>query len=119
MNNCTSQNIYITWRFRNTLAKNEIKDTIKVIKNSENRGILFKETTEKVMNQKGKFFGLLMRIVLPLKKMYSNHQLKMPTTNATSQKKIYGSDIIILVILNEKIEDTMKIVKYLEEPGFW
>ena len=70
------------------------------------------------MNQKGKFFGLLMRIVLSLKKMYSNHQLKMPTTNATSQKKIYGSDIIILVILNEKIEDTMKIVKYLEEPGF-
>ena len=59
-----------------------------------------------------------MRIALPLKKMYSNQQLKIPTTNGTSQKKIYGSDIIILVILNGKIEDTMKIVKYFEEPGF-
>ena len=82
-------------------------DTIKVIKYSENRGIFWKETIEKVMNQKGEFFGLLMRIVLPLKKMYSNYQLKMSATNVNFQNKIYGSDIIILVILNEKIEETM------------
>ena len=47
-------------------TNNEIKDIIKVIRPLENRGILLKGTTEKVINQKWEFLGALMRIGLPL-----------------------------------------------------
>ena len=40
---------------RITLTKYEINDIIKVINSLENRATLLKETTEKVINQKGEF----------------------------------------------------------------
>ena len=42
-----------------TVTNNEIGAITKVIKSQENRGILWKETTEKVINQKVGFLGLL------------------------------------------------------------
>ena len=44
------------------LTNNEIKDIIKVIKSLEKRDILLKGTTKKIINQKRRFFGLLMRV---------------------------------------------------------
>ena len=38
-----------------TLTKNEIKDIIKVIRSLENRGILLKETTKKLLVKKDDF----------------------------------------------------------------
>ena len=51
------------------LTNNEIKDNMKkLIKFLENRVILLKETTEKVINKKGGFLNSLMKIGLPLMK---------------------------------------------------
>ena len=41
-----------------TLTNKEIKDIIKVIKFMGKRGTLLKETTKKVIKQKGEFLGL-------------------------------------------------------------
>ena len=51
-----------------TLTNNLIKDIIKVINSLKNRGILMQGTTEKVVNQKGRFSDSLMRIGSPLVK---------------------------------------------------
>ena len=40
---------------------------------------------------------------------------RMPVANVAIQKTIYGSGTISLIILNEEIEDIIKIVKLLEE----
>ena len=52
-----------------TLTNNEIED-IKVIRSLESRGILLKGTTEKVINQKRGFLGLLIKFCLLLVKRY-------------------------------------------------
>ena len=44
---------------RITLTNHEIKDIMKVISSLENRGILLKETTRKISNQKGGFLNFL------------------------------------------------------------
>ena len=44
---------------KTTLANNEIKDIIRVIKSSENRGILLKRTTKKITCQDGGFPNFL------------------------------------------------------------
>ena len=53
-----------------TLTNNEIKYIIKIIKYLENREILLKETTRKIISQEGwllgNFLGLLMIVALPL-----------------------------------------------------
>ena len=38
-------------------------------------------------------------------------------TDAANQKKIFGSGMIPLIILNEEIDDIVKIIKSLEESG--
>ena len=52
-----------------TLTNNEIKYIIKIIKYLENREILLKETTRKIISQEGwllgNFLGLLMIVALP------------------------------------------------------
>ena len=51
--------------------KNRTKCIIKVIKSLENRGILLKETTRKIINQEGGFFNYLRPLTkacLPLMK---------------------------------------------------
>ena len=64
-----------------TLASNEMKDMIKVIRSLDNRGISFKWTTKKAINKKGVFlskvFGSLIRVCLPLMKNVLQHQLKV------------------------------------------
>ena len=49
-----------------TLTNNEIKGIMNIIKSLENRGILLKGTTEKVINQKVGFLSSLMRVGLAL-----------------------------------------------------
>ena len=41
----------------------------------------------------------------------------IPASDATIQKKIYGSGTTALIILKEEMGDIMKIVKLLEESG--
>ena len=52
-----------------TLTNNEIKYIIKIVKYLENREILLKETTRKIISQEGwllgNFLGLLMIVALP------------------------------------------------------
>ena len=38
-------------------------------------------------------------------------------TDAVIHKKLFGSDVTTLVISNEEMNNTMKLVKLLEEPG--
>ena len=90
------------------LRNNEIKDIIKVIKSSENRGILLKGTTRKSSSQKGgllNFLKPLMTAGLPLienvltplaKNVLSPLRLTAAASvkDATIQKKIFGSGTI-------------------------
>ena len=41
----------------------------------------------------------------------------MPAADAATQKKIYGSGTTASIISNEEMEDTIKIVKTIAEPG--
>ena len=109
-----------------TLTNNEIKEIIKVLKSSENRGISLERTIKKVKNQKGGFLGSLMRLGLPLIKnvltpLAKNVLLPLevtaatPATDAAIQKKIYELRMTTLIISNEEMEGIMKIFKSLEE----
>ena len=40
-----------------------------------------------------------------------------PATDASFQKKIYGSGMTTLIILNEEMDDILKIVQYPKEVG--
>ena len=84
------------------------------------------ETTEKIINKKGGVLGSLMRVSVPLMKnvltpLAKNVLLPLGVTAAASiadaaiQKKVFGSRMTTLKILNEEIEDIMKMVKSLEE----
>ena len=102
-------------RYLSTVANNEIKDIIKVIRSLENRGILFN------------FHAPLMRVGLLLMKnvltLLAKRVLLIPlrlaaatsATNAANQKKTFGSSMTILIISNAEMKDIMKIVKSLEE----
>ena len=50
------------------IVNNEIKDITKVIKSLENKYHLLERSTEKDINQTGRFLRPLMRVVLPLMK---------------------------------------------------
>ena len=106
-----------------TLTNNEIKYTIKAIKYLENRGILLNGTTTKITSQEGGFVNFLRplmtaglltplakRILIPL-----GLSAGMSAADAAIQKKIDGSGKTALIIWNEKMEDTTKIVKSLEK----
>ena len=60
-----------------TLTNNQVKDVIKVIKSLENRGVLLKESTAKIISQKGRFLcnllAPLMRVALILMKNVVAH----------------------------------------------
>ena len=97
-----------------TLTNNEIKYIIKVINSLENRGILLKGTTKKIISQKGGFLNVLRPLMTS----------GLPSAaDEAIQKKIHGSGrptdlasrATALIISNEEMEDIMKIVKSLEE----
>ena len=108
-----------------TLKKNEIKDVMKVIKSLENRGILLKGNTRIITIQEGRFLNILRPLMtagLPLMKnvlIPLAKSILIPlgltaaasVTDATIQKKIYGSGTTSLIISNEEIEDILKIVQ--------
>ena len=108
-----------------TLKKNEIKDVMKVIKSLENRGILLKGNTRIITIQEGRFLNILRPLMtagLPLMKnvlIPLAKSILIPlgltaaasVTDATIQKKIYGSGATSLIISNEEIEDILKIVQ--------
>ena len=85
-------------------------------------------TTEKVINQKGKFLGSLTKFGLPLMKNVLTPLAKnvfLPLTvkaaasaaDATIQKKLYGSDVTTLITPNQEMKDILDIVEYPEESG--
>ena len=97
----------------------------------DNRGILLKGTAGKITSQKGSFLNflrplitaglLLMKSVLtPLAKsvlLPLGLSAGMSVADAAIQKNIYGSGTTALIISNKKMEDIMRIVKWLEESG--
>ena len=98
---------------------------IKVIKFLENRIILLKGATEKIINKKGRlldnFFNRLMRVVFPLMEnvltpLTKNVLIPLGLTAAASatdaaiQKKAYGPSMTALVNSNEERKDIMKMV---------
>ena len=103
---------------------------MKVTKPLENREILLKGTAKKITCQKRGFLNFLrpyMTVGSPLMKSVLTPLVKnvliplgLPagiSADATVQKNIYGSDTRALIISNEEMEDIIKKVKSLEEPG--
>ena len=111
------------------LTDNKIKDIIKVIKSSENKGILLKGTTRKITSKEGEFLNflrplmtaglaLMKSVLTPLAKsvlLTLGLSPGMSAVDAGIQKKIYGSGSTAVIISNKEMEDIMKIVKSLEE----
>ena len=111
-----------------TLANNEMKDIIKVIKSLENRGILLKVNTKKVTAQEEGLLNFLnplmladlslIKNVLTVLSKISLISLKLTAaalaTYAVIQKNIFGSDTTALIISNEEMKTAMKIVKSVE-----
>ena len=103
---------------------------MKVTKPLENREILLKGTAKKITCQKRGFLNFLrpyMTAGSPLMKSVLTPLVKnvliplgLPagiSADATIQKNIYGSGTRALIISNEEMEDIIKKVKSLEEPG--
>ena len=97
---------------------------IKVIKFLENRIILLKGATEKIINKKVRlldnFFNRLMRVVFPLMRNVLTPLTKnvfiplgltvaASATDAAIQKKAYGPSMTALVNPNEERKDIMKM----------
>ena len=99
------------------LTDDEIKDVIKVMRPLENREILLKWTTEKLISQKGgllsNYLGPLMKVGLKLMKNVLTPVAKSvliplgltaaSARDSASQKKIYGSGMTTLVNSNEEM----------------
>ena len=106
------------------LTNNEIKDLIKVIRSLENRGILLRGTTRKIISQEGGFLNFLrplMTTSLPLMKNVFTPLRKSvlvplgstavaSATDAAIEKKILGPGTTALIISNDETNDIMKIV---------
>ena len=94
------------------LTNNEIKDIKKVIKSSENRGVLSKGTTRKITRQEGRFLNFLRSLMtpgLPWMKNVLTPSAKIvlillrftaaaSETDAAIQKKIIESGTTVLII---------------------
>ena len=110
------------------LTNNEIKATIKIIRSLENGWILLKGTTKKITSHEEIFLNFLRPLMtarLPLIKNVLTPLAKSvllslgvtaaaSATDATIQKKIFGFSTTTFVFSNN-LNDTMKIVKSLEE----
>ena len=77
----------------NTLSNNEIKDIITGIRSSENRGMLLKGTTEKIISQGGESFGNFVKFLFKFGNFGVLLALGLTTaasaTDAAIQKKIW------------------------------
>ena len=67
----------------------------------------------------GRLLGPLLKTELPLIKMWLNHLAKSGLVAASAadagiHKRIFGSGTTALIISNDEMEDTMKIVKSLD-----
>ena len=60
---------------------------------------------------KNKLKSLAKRVLIPLRLTAA------AGTGATIQTRIFGLDMITLIISTEEMDDIMKIVKYLEDAG--
>ena len=117
-----------------TLTNDEIKDIMKVhsFRSLLNREILLTRAARKVSSREGgfrNFLRLLMAADLPLMKNVLTPlvtctfvPLGLTTvasaTNEAIQEESFGSGTTSLIISNEEMNDTMKIVKSLEESSF-
>ena len=105
------------------LSKNEVKDITKLINSLENRGILLKNTKEKVTNQNVEFLGPLIKVGL---KMYLRHQrfdtIKI-NESSVSSRSIYSKENLWIRNYNiDKVKQRneryiIKIVKNFEGLG--
>ena len=101
------------------------------MKSRENRGVLWKGTTEKIKSQEGEslanVLGSLMKIGLPLMRnvftpLTNSVFLPYGLTAAASvadpgiHQIILGSGTAIITLI-EEMEDIMKIIKCIEESG--
>lgn len=107
------------------LKNNEITDIIKVIRSIETRGILSKGTTGKVISQNKMLINLLaqlIRVGLQLMKkklapLFKKVLIPWGSTTITSetkaaiQKKNFGLRITTVILSNEEMDNTIKIVK--------
>ena len=89
-----------------------------------------KEAAEKVVNQKRGYLGSVMGVGLPVIKIVliplsKNFLLILgltaaaTPTNASIQKKIYGSGMTRFIISNEGMKYIMKIIKALSNLVYW
>ena len=106
---------------------------MKVIRSLKNRRILLKGNTRKNITQKGKFINFLRPLMATGLQLIKNVQkctslaksvlvpLGVTTTasaaDAAIQKENFGSRKTALTTSNEEMEEIMKIVKSLGEPG--
>ena len=113
------------------LTNNEIKDIINVIKPLENRVFLLKGATREITSEEGGFLNFLRPLVTassPLMKsiltLFSKSffillglSAEISAVVAAIQIESHGSGITALLISNNEIEDTMKIVTSSDESG--
>ena len=83
---------------------NEIKDTTKVIKSLENRGILLKGTTRKINGQKGGLLNFLGPLMRPTLKSCS-FPIHRPGEIKNSHEPPAGRNIFFAISLSKKIYD--------------
>ena len=111
-----------------TLANNKQNDITKVIRPLKDKGILLKGTAKKNEQSKGellKFFAPLTRIALPLMKSViiswkcfaARVTAAVSAADVANQKEIFRSERTRLIFSNEKLNDILKIVKFLEDSG--
>ena len=105
-----------------------MKDILKVIRSLEKRGLLLKETTRKIISQKGEILNFLRplttaglpvmkNVLTPLSKSVLMPLGLLAATSAKDaaiQKTIFGSTTTALTFSNQEMHDIMKIVELLE-----
>ena len=117
--------------FRTNAGKQSDKRIIKLISSSENRGILLKWNTNKIICQIGGFSTFLrplktagLPLIINILKLLAKTVLiplgltaAASATDVAIRKKICGSSVTTLMVSNEELNDITKTVKSLEDTG--
>ena len=105
----------------------KVSKLCKALPNNSSANIKLSKTKDKPEGFLGSYLGKLLKPGLPLignelKPLAKSILIPLglgaaPATDASIHKKMFGSGVVISVLSNEKINDIMKIIKYLEESG--
>ena len=119
------------FRHKLLLTNTQISRLLKAFANGSSANITSKTQLHKI-RQSGGFLGRLLGPVLKTRLLLMKNVLKplaksvliplgltaaLSATDAAIRKEMFGSSMTTLIILNEKINDIMKIVKSFEESG--